>query len=78
MNPHENMNHFCQVCRTSDPELKHVRAFFNWFPKNDDTPRIVLCNPEEKENYGVVLCSGCICCIAAKAMEQEFIVGARE
>lgn len=72
------MDLFCSICGTADPSLKHVRVFLNWFPTDSETPRIELCDPIEETTLGIVLCSGCICGITEKAMEQGLIVGIRE
>jgi len=72
------MTHFCEVCGTVDTRLKHVRVFLNWEPEDGDQPRMELLDPEERTDEGVVLCSGCICGAAAKAMEEGLIVGDRE
>jgi len=69
------MSHFCRVCGTADPKLKHVRVYLNWFPDYSDTPQMELLDPDEKTDHGIVLCSGCICGAAAKAMEQGLVAG---
>ena len=72
------MKYFCRICGTADPTLKHVRAFLNWFPTDSETPRMELIDPERQSDHGVVLCSGCICGMAAVAMEQGLVAGVRE
>jgi len=69
------VSYFCQVCGTTDLKLKHVRVYLNWFPNCGDAPQMELLDPDEKTDHGVVLCSGCICCMAAKAMEQGLVAG---
>lgn len=71
------MSHFCRICGTADPGLKHVRAFLNWFPDDSETPRMEFIDPESQQDHGIVLCSGCICSMASKAMEQGLMVGVR-
>ncbi len=71
------MKYFCRICGTTDPDLKHVRFFLNWYPTDSETPRIELLDPEEQTDHGIVLCSSCVCGMAAKAMEQGLIVGVK-
>ena len=71
------MSNFCRVFGSADPELKHVMVFLNWFPTDTETPRIEFCEPDRSADHGIVLCSGCICGMAAKAMEQGLIVGVK-
>ncbi len=72
------MKYFCRVCGTADPTLKHVRAFLNWFPTESETPRMELIDPERQTDRGIVLCTGCICGITEKAIQQGLILGAKE